>query len=114
MTAISSERGSATLLSLVLSLLLIAGTVGALVGIETIVTVRRTQVAADLAALAGASVLGTSNPCIAVTDVIVRNHVALKSCFSSDSEVFVESWLPNPMSRWIALPRIVTESRAGI
>ncbi len=114
MTQNHSERGSATVMSIALSLLLIAGTVGSLLGIQTIVTVRRTQVAADLAALAGATVLGTSDACIAAEEVMARNHVKLQSCVASDNDVSVETWLPNPMSHWIALPRIVSQSRAGI
>jgi len=113
MKRVFSDCGSATVTSVALSLLLIAGTAGSLIGIQTVVAARRTQVAADLGALAGAGVLESGDPCVTAAAVIVANGAQLATCVVTTDAIRIKTSLPNPISRWIPLPRIVSEARAG-
>lgn len=89
------ERGSATVLALVMACLLVTVAVAGAAGAGLLVGHRRAGAAADLAALAGASALqhvsaGVAGPCEQVAEVSASNRASVGSCLVEGEEVEVE------------------------
>jgi secretion/DNA translocation related TadE-like protein len=107
------EGGAATVLAVSCLTLLVflgaaLGVVAALVAAH-----RSAQGGADLAALAGAEVLGRGrDPCAAAVDVAARNRVEVISCVVSGREVVVVVRAPGP--HWLGQAADPTaRARAG-
>ncbi|MEO7753284.1 MAG: Rv3654c family TadE-like protein [Terracoccus sp.] len=76
------EHGSGTVLVLIVLGALLAATTGGLVLAQAVVASHRARVAADLAALAGATALrdGSSSPCARGAAVAADNGATVRSC----------------------------------
>lgn len=96
------DRGAATVLVVALTgLLLLVGGAAAVVG-AIVVAHRTAQAAADLSALAGATVLAEHSgrdPCAAAAEVATSNGAALTGCTVDGQDLRVEVTVPGP--RWL-------------
>ncbi|KRA29802.1 MULTISPECIES: Rv3654c family TadE-like protein [unclassified Nocardioides] len=112
------QRGAATVLVVAMAGVLLL--VGAASGVVAAIVVahRKAQSAADLAALAGATVLadpgspGARDPCTAAAEVASANGAELSSCVIEGQDVVVEVTVAGP--RWLGQDRdLVGAARAG-
>ena len=107
------ERGAATVLVVAcLSLLLVVGS--ALGVVAAMVRDHRVaESAADLAALAGATALGSGqDPCAAAAAIARANDAALVGCRLAGSDVLVRTRVRGP--RWLGQAGdLLAEARAG-
>lgn len=107
------DRGAATVLALALVALLVTVAVAAVGVAGIVVTHRRAQAAADLAALAGAQSLGRGKDGCAVAARVARaNGGRLDSCQPAGMEVTVEVSVAGPRLLGAA-PRMHGRARAG-
>jgi secretion/DNA translocation related TadE-like protein len=74
---------------------------------------RTAQAAADLAALAGATTIGSDHaPCVAAADIAAANGARLKVCAVRGSDVRVVVEAPGP--RWLGqVADLTAQARAG-
>lgn len=110
-----NDRGAATVLVVALAgLLLLVGAAAAVVG-AIVVAHRTAQAAADLSALAGATVLADHSgrdPCAAAAEVAAANGAALTSCAVDGQDLLVGVTVPGP--RWLGQERdLHAAARAG-
>ncbi len=108
------ERGAATVL--VVALLGVLVLVGAALGVVgAIFAAHRTaQAAADLAALAGASVVGgAGDPCTVAATTAAANGARLTSCALEDRDLVVTVEVTGPRWRGLVSSELVAQSRAG-
>ena len=85
------QRGAATVVGVALAGLLTTFAFGCAGAGAVVVAHRRSQAAADLAALAGAAALQRgSDACAAATDIAGRNQAELASCSVTGDDVLVE------------------------
>lgn len=106
------ERGSVTLFAVgCMALLLFVGS--ALGVVAAMVLAHRTaQAAADLAALAGAAIVGSGEPCAAAAGVAERNGARLLSCAVDGRDVRVVAEAPGP--HWLGqVADLTADARAG-
>ena len=114
----SADRGSATILTVALiSVLMSCGVVGLAVVQAALITAR-VQMAADLAALAGAQ--DTGDPCGASAAVAEANGAAITGCRIDGPDVVVAVTMPAPaLVERMALaagrpsPEVSAQARAG-
>lgn len=91
------ETGSGTVLGIALMALLILVTTAAVAVAALVLTHRRAESAADLAALAGAHALPLgSDPCAAAQSVARRNGAAFVSCWVRGPDVLVVTRVAGP------------------
>ena len=112
MSAVSHDRGSATVWVLMLASVLTLMGVGAVLISAGIVAHRRASAAADLAALAGAtrSVLDETAACIAAASVAIANGARLTECELNATSLVVQVTV-DPAGQW--LPDMKVAARAG-
>lgn len=107
------ERGAAAVLVLPLVGLLTVLALLAAVVAGALVSVRRAQAAADLAALAGAVASGSGeDACGAAARVADRNRARLTSCLRAGLEVAVVVAVETPMPAGRSL-QVTARARAG-
>jgi secretion/DNA translocation related TadE-like protein len=110
------DRGGATVLVVAMAgvLMFVMGGLAAAGGLVT--AQRRAQAAADLAALAGASVLadvsGPTDPCAAADRVAGRNAAVLDGCMPDGRAIRVTVSVAGPDVPWREV-RVSAEARAG-
>ncbi|WP_235536035.1 Rv3654c family TadE-like protein [Nocardioides sp. Root190] len=108
------DRGAATVLAVAMAgVLLLVGAAASVVG-AIVVAHRSAQAAADLAALAGASVAAdaTGDPCAAAATIAGRNGAEVRSCAITHGTVEVEVVVPGP--RWLGQDQdLSARARAG-
>lgn len=110
----SADQGSATVISVVLvAVLLVLCTLLVSFG-AAVITRRKAQTVADLAALAGAVkiVRGTEQACAAARSVVENSRAHLLRCVCQDWEVFVEISV-KPSGNLPLLTSVHAQARAG-
>jgi secretion/DNA translocation related TadE-like protein len=114
----SDDRGNATVLALVASIVVLAVGFIAVVQVQATLASHSVQSAADFSALAGAQALGDS--CDAAQQMAVANSVELTSCqfVAGDVSVVVESNAPSLVAALLSrfgLPigKVVATATAG-
>ncbi|MBM9461150.1 flp pilus-assembly TadE/G-like family protein [Nocardioides sp. zg-536] len=114
-TVPTGQRGAATVLVVAMCGVLLLVGAGTGVVAALVVAHRQAQGAADLAALAGATVLaepGRGDPCGAAGEVAAANGAALVSCTVQGQDVLVEVSVAGP--RWLGqVEDLRGEARAG-
>jgi secretion/DNA translocation related TadE-like protein len=107
------ERGSTTLLAVMLLGLLTAVTLGASSVGAVLVGQRQAAAAADLAALAGAAAAQRgADPCVAATRIASDNGASLTGCARRGETVTVTVELAAHTPVWPSVP-VSAEARAG-
>lgn len=91
---LSEDRGSATVLGLALSVVVLAIGFIAMVQVQATLASHGAQSAADLSALAGAQTLG--DPCAAADRMANTNHVRLITCEVQGADVAISVEGPSP------------------
>lgn len=116
------DRGSGTLAALVVASLVLCAGLVLWAMVEAAVAHQRASVAADLAAIAGASQIprGGEDPCGLARDIAGVNGATLSKCEIEGSDIVVSVVVPSPpllarlaQSAGQESPRIHAISRAG-
>ena len=116
------DRGSGTLAALVVGCLILSAGLVLWGMVEAVVAHQRASVAADLAAIAGASQIprGGEEPCARARDIAGANGATLSACRVEGSDVVVTVVVPSPsllarlaQSAGQESPRIHAMARAG-
>ena len=91
---IARDRGSATVLGLAMSIVLLAVGFIAVTQVQATLASHGAQSSADLSALAGAQTLG--DPCSAADQMAKANHVLLTTCEMKGTDISVSVEGPAP------------------